>query len=148
MTKGMKLSTTTILLFLTGMFVIGFADLAIKQTSGKITPALGTLIYALVAILPPLVWTIWTLAHPPFVITSEGVFWSICTGLAFGVFTGIVFLIFAQGINLSIGSPVLRMGGIAVASLFGIIIFREGVNLQYAIGFVLTVVGILLIAFR
>ncbi len=144
----MKLSATTIFFFLAGMLVLGFADFSIKQTSGKISPALGTLIYAIVAILPPLVWTIWTRAHEPLLVTQDGVTWSAITGIAFGIFTGIVFLLFSQGVNLSIGTPVVRMGGIAVAALFGILVFREGWNWQYIIGFALAAVGIFLIATR
>ncbi len=144
----MKLSATTLFLFLAGMAVLGFADFAIKQTSGKISPALGTLIYAVVAILPPLVWTLWTRAHEPLLISRDGMMWSAITGIAFGVFTGIMFLLFSQGVNLSIGTPVVRMGGIAVAALFGIFIFREGWNWQYIIGFALAALGIFLIATR
>lgn len=144
----MKLSATTLFLFLAGMAVLGFADFAIKQTSGKISPALGTLIYAVVAILPPLLWTLWTRAHEPLLITREGAMWAAVTGIAFGVFTGIMFLLFSLGVNLSVGTPVVRMGGIAVAALLGILVFREGWNWQYIIGFALTAVGIFLIATR
>lgn len=144
----MKLSATTIFFFLAGMVVLGFADFAIKQTSGKISPALGTLIYAVVAILPPLIWTLWTRTHEPLLITQDGATWAAITGIAFGVFTGIMFLLFAQGVNLSIGSPIVRMGGIAVAALFGILVFREGWNWQYIVGFALAALGIFLIATR
>lgn len=144
----MKLSTTTILFFLAGMAVLGFADFSIKQTAGKISPALGTLIYAMVAILPPLVWTIWTRAHEPLMVTQDGVVWAILTGVAFGILTGLFFFLFSQGVNLSIGTPVVRMGGIAVAALFGILVFREGWNWQYVIGFGLAATGIFLIATR
>jgi len=70
------------------------------------------------------------------------------TGIAFGVFTGIMFLLFSMGVNLSVGTPVVRMGGIAVAALLGILVFREGWNWQYIIGFALAAVGIFLIATR
>lgn len=144
----MKLSATTIFFFLAGMAVLGFADFAIKQSAGKISPALGTLIYAVVAILPPLIWTLWTRAHEPLLITQDGAMWAAITGIAFGVFTGILFLLFSQGVNLSIGTPVVRMGGIAVAALFGILVFREGLNWQYIVGFALAALGIFLIATR
>jgi|GEM_PF-1639401 len=144
----MKLSTTTIFFFLAGMAVLGFADFSIKQSSGKISPSLGTLIYAVVAILPPLAWTLWTRVHEPLLLTSEGARWAVLTGLAFGIFTGILFLLFSQGVNLSIGTPVVRMGGIALAALLGVLIFREHWNWQYIVGFVLAAVGIFLIATR
>ncbi len=130
------------------MCILALADFSIKQTAGKITPSLGTLIYAAVTVLPPLAWVLWTRAHEPLMLTRDGVIWSIITGLAFGVFTGLLFLLFSQGINLSIGTPVIRMGGILIAATLGILVFREGLNLQYLVGFILAVIGIFLVVTR
>jgi uncharacterized membrane protein len=146
--RGRSLSATTIILFLTGMAILAFADFSIKESSGRITPSLGTLIYALVAAVPALIWLLWTRAHEPIMVTPPGLFWAISTGLAFGVFTGLMFLLFSQGVDLSIGTPVIRMGGIVVAATLGVIILREGLNWQYVIGFILAAVGILLVAMR
>lgn len=142
------MSLTTVLLFIAGMIVLGFADFSIKQTSGKITPALGTLIYAVVAVLPPLIWTIWTRRSESLLVTRDGVIWSMITGVSFGIFTGIVFLLFSQGVNLSIGTPVVRMGGIVFAATLGVLVFREGLNWQYVVGFALAAIGIALVATR
>ncbi len=142
------LTTTTIILFIIEMFILALADFSIKQTAGKISPSLGTLIYGFVAVLPPLIWTIWTFTHEPLMVTRDGVLWSMLTGLSFGVFTGLLFLLFSQGINLSIGTPVIRMGGIVLAATLGILVFREGLNWQYVIGFILAVIGIFLVVTR
>lgn len=142
------MSAATIALFIAGMAILAFADFSIKETSGKISPSLGTLIYALVAAVPPLLWLAWTRAHEPILITRTGVWWAVATGISFGVFTGLMFLLFSQGVDLSIGTPVIRMGGLVVAATLGIIILREGLNWQYLIGFVLAVVGIFLVATR
>jgi drug/metabolite transporter (DMT)-like permease len=146
--RGRSLSATTLVLFLVGMAFLAFADFSIKETSGKISPSLGTLIYGLVAVVPPLLWVLWTRAHEPIVVTPPGVMWAIATGISFGVFTSLLFLLFSQGVDLSIGTPVIRMGGIVVAATLGIIILREGLNWQYVIGFILAAVGILLVATR
>jgi transporter family protein len=142
------LSATTIILFLAGMAFLAFADFSIKESAGKISPSLGTLIYALVAAVPPLLWLLWTRAHEPILVTRPGVIWAIATGISFGVFTGLLFLLFSQGVDLSIGTPVIRMGGIIAAATLGIIILREGLNWQYVIGFSLAAIGILLVATR
>lgn len=139
---------TTLLLFIAGMATLGFADFATKQTSGRISPALGTLIYAATAMVPALVWTIWTRAHAPLQLTRVGGLWAVATGLAFGVFAGILFFLFSQGVNLSIGAPVIRLGGLACAALLGIVVLREPFNLQSLAGFALAALGILLIAMR
>ncbi len=142
------LSPLTILIAIAAMFIIALADFSIKQASGKISPSLGALIYGVVAVTPPLLWVLWTRTQGPLMVTRDGILWSIVTGLAFGVFTGILFLLFSQGVNLSIGSPVIRMGGIIIAATLGILVFREGINWQYILGFALAVIGIFLVVTR
>lgn len=142
------MSLTTLFLFIAGMATLGFADFATKQTSGRISPALGTLIYAATAMLPALVWTLWTRAHAPLLVTRAGGMWAVATGLAFGVFAGILFFLFSHGVNLSIGAPVIRLGGLAIAALLGILVLREPFNLQSLAGFALATLGIILIATR
>src|SRR5215510_7516503 len=139
---------TTVLLFIASMSTLGFADFATKQASGRITPALGTLIYAASAMMPALAWTIWTRAQTSLVVTRAGAMWAVATGLAFGVFAGLLFFLFAHGVNLSLGTPIIRLGGIAFAALLGIVVLREPFNLQSIAGFVLAAIGILLIATR
>ena len=46
------MSLTTVLLFIAAMITLGFADFATKQTAGRISPALATLIYAATATVP------------------------------------------------------------------------------------------------
>jgi uncharacterized membrane protein len=130
------------------MITLGFADFATKQASGRISPALGTLIYAASAMVPALAWTVWTYSRTSLVVTRSGVWWAIATGLAFGVFAGLLFFLFSHGVNLSLGTPVIRLGGIAFAAVLGIMILREPFNLQSIAGFVLAALGILLIATR
>ena len=98
--------------------------------------------------VPALAWTIWTWAHGPLVVTRAGIGWAIATGLAFGVFAGLLFFLFSQGVNLSLGSPIICLGGIACAALLGILVLREPVNSQSIAGFLLAALGILLIATR
>lgn len=57
-----------------------------------------------------------------------------------------LFAIFNSGVNLSIGIPVIRVGGIVLAATLGILVFRESVSLRYVVGFALAIFGILLIA--
>ncbi|MBI5035451.1 MAG: hypothetical protein HZB51_33415 [Chloroflexi bacterium] len=142
------MSTTTIVLAIVAMGIIALADVSIKQSAGKISSSLGTLVYAITAVGIPLVWTLWTHWNGGLQVTKEGVFWSMATGVWFSIFTGLLFLVFSQGVNLSIGSPVIRMGGIVLAATLGIIVFREGINLQYIIGFLLAAVGIFLVVTR
>lgn len=146
--RGRNLSATTVILFLAGIAIIALADFSVKETSGKITSSLATLIYALGAAVPGILWLLWSRTHEPIFVTAPGVFWATATGLLFGVFTALMFVLYSRGVDLSIASPVVRMGGIAVAATLGIIILREGLNWQYVIGFALAIAGIFLVATR
>ena len=142
------MSFSTVLYFIAAMVTLGFADYATKQTAGRISPALGMLIYASTATLLALIWTIWSRTYAPLHITRIGGVWAVWTGLAFGVFAGLLFYLFSQGVNLSVGTPVIRLGGIAFAAMLGIIVLRESFTLNSLAGFVLATLGILLIALR
>jgi len=142
------MSSATLLLFIASMATLGFADFATKQASGRISPALGTLIYASSAMVLALAWTIWSRSHTPLVVTRAGIAWAVATGLAFGAFAGFLFFLFSRGVNLSLGTPMIRLGGIAFAAVLGIIVLKEPFNLQSLGGFVLAALGIGLIATR
>jgi uncharacterized membrane protein len=142
------LSTTTAVLAFAAMIILAVADFSTKQSAGKISPSLGTLIYAATTVAIPLVWTIWSNANGGVQVSRDGVIWSIVTGLSFSLFTGTMFVLFSSGINLSIGSPVIRTGALIMAATLGIVFLRENLNWQYVIGFVLAIVGILLVATR
>ena len=142
------MSTPTWVLAVAAMGIIALADFSTRQSGGKISPSLGTLIYAVTAIAVPLVWTLVTRSDGGLLISREGVLWSMAVGVCFSIFTGLMFLLFSQGVNLSIGSPVVRMGGIVLAATLGIVVFREGFNLQYLLGFLLAAVGIFLVVTR
>jgi drug/metabolite transporter (DMT)-like permease len=146
--RNPKMSLITVLLFIVAMATLGFADFATRQTAGRISPALGTLIYAATATLPALIWTIWSRSQAPLLLTRVGVMWAMLTGIAFGIFAGLLFFLFSKGVNLSVGTPVIRLGGTAFAAMLGIIVLREGFSRQSLAGFVLAALGILLIATR
>lgn len=139
------MSTATILLLIMAMGVLALADFSVKEASGKISPSLGTMIYAATALGVALVWVLWSRSQETLFITSRGMIWSITTGLAFGTFTALLFTVFTSGVNLSIGIPVIRLGGIMLAAMLGILVFNESVSSRYVIGFALTICGILLI---
>jgi len=142
------MSLSMLLLFIAAMLTLGFADFATKQASGRLSPALGTLIYAATATVPALIWTAWSRASAPLIVDRSGVMWAVLTGLAFSVFAGLLFFLFSQGVNLSAGTPVIRLGGIAFAALLGMVVLREPFSMQSIAGFVLAGAGILLIAMR
>lgn len=119
------------------------ADFFLKLASSRMSASLVTLIYALTTIIPPTVWLLISRARGEAVaITNEGIFFAILTGLAFSFVVVFLNLTFASGVNLSLGTPVIRMAGIIIASTLGILVFREDISLRYVLGFGLALIGI------
>ena len=141
----MIISPATLLLLILAMGVLAMADFSVKEASGKISSSLGTLIYALTTVGVALAWVFWSRSQEALFMTTWGLAWSIATGVAFGTFTALLFTVFTSGVNLSVGTPVIRLGGIVLAAMLGILVFRETATLRYMIGFTLAVIGILLI---
>jgi len=83
----------------------------------------------------------------PLLITQPGLLYAIAVGVAFGSVTILLYLTFAR-VNVSIGSPTIRVMGILIASMLGILLLREPFTWRYMIGLLLTVAGVALIVFR
>lgn len=136
---------TTIFLLILAMAVLALADFSIKQSAGKISSSLGTLIYAGAALFMPLVWVVWTQVRGEIEVTASGIAWSVTTGLLFSVFTGLLFLLFAAGANLSFAVPIVRAGGLTLAAVLGVVLLGEQLSAQHMVGLMLAVAGIVLL---
>ncbi len=140
------MSLATIGLMVATMVGLALADFSIKQGSGRISPAVGTLLYAVAALALPVGWTIITAVRGEIVLTRDGALWALATGLAFSAVTGLLFLVFATGVSLSAAIPTIRTGGLLLAAALGFVVLGERLTWQYAIGFVLALAGIGLVA--
>lgn len=80
-------------------------------------------------------------------ITPLGFLYAIAAGVAFSGVTILLYLTFAQ-ISVSLGSPTIRVMGIVIASLFGILLLHEPFTWRYGLGLVLTIAGVALIVLR
>lgn len=124
------------------------ADFFVKLASNRISASIGTLIYGATTFSIGLIWVGYLkLTKQPLLITGPGLLYSAAVGVAFGAVTILLYLTFAR-VSVSIGSPTIRVMGILIASLFGILLLQESFTWRYLIGLILTVVGVGLIVFR
>lgn len=96
-----------------------------------------------------LVWVLWQWARGnPQHAQLSGILASMGMGFAFsGVLIGL-HVTFSAGAPISLGSPVIRLGGILLASIAGLILLREPLTLRYVIGILLVCGGMYLIVTR
>ena len=124
------------------------ADFFVKLASNKISSSMGMLVYGATTFTVGLTWVGYLkVTKQPLLITQQGLLYSLAVGIAFSVVTLLLYLTFAR-ISVSIGSPTIRVMGILIASMFGILLLHEPFTWRYLLGLILTVAGVGLIVFR
>ena len=124
------------------------ADFFVKLASSRISSSLGAMVYGLTTLAAGLAWVLYERAtgQPQF-STPQGWVYAVLVGLAFSAVTFLLYVTFSQ-VQVSIGSPAIRLTAIVLASLLGIVALREPFTWRYALGVVLAVAGVWLIVFR
>ena len=125
------------------------ADLCVKLAANRISSSLLMLIYGCCTFSTGLAWVLWQWARGiPQHAQLSGVLASMGMGFAFSGVTIGLYITFSAGAPISLGSPVIRFGGILLTSIAGIILLREPLTLRYVIGILLVCGGMYLIITR
>ena len=124
------------------------ADFFVKLASSRISSSLGAMVYGLTTLAAGLAWVLYERAtgQPQFA-TPQGWGYAFLVGLAF---SGVTFLLYItlSKVEVSVGSPTIRLTAIVLASLLGILVLREPFTWRYVLGVVLAVAGVALIVVR
>jgi bacterial/archaeal transporter family protein len=121
------------------------ADFFIKLATNKISSSMGMFIYGITTFMVGLIWVGYLkVTGQSLLITRTGLLYAIAAGLAFSCVTILLYLTFAH-ISVSLGSPTIRVMGIVIASLLGVLLLHEPVTWRYALGVILTIAGVALI---
>ena len=125
------------------------ADLCVKVAAGRLSNSLAVLIYGSCTFSTGLAWVLWQWARGvPQHAQVSGILASMGVGFAFSGVTLGLYVTFSAGAPISLGSPVIRFGGILLTSIAGLILFREPITLRYVIGMLLVCSGMYLILTR
>ena len=134
--------------FLTIIFYAGL-DFFIKKAAGKIDDFWGSVVINFFSMLPALlVVVLLKLSNKELMITRPGIVYSILAGLSIGIGTITFIKLFSTGVNLSIASPVVRIGIIVATTMLGVIILKESLNLKQIIGIVFSLIGLSLLVLK
>ncbi len=124
------------------------ADFFVKLASTRISSSLGALIYGLTTAGTALVWVLYERASgQPQYSTPQGLGYALLVGLAFSGVTFLLFVTYSK-VDVSIGSPAIRLSALVLAGVLGILFLREPFTWRYLLGTVLAISGVLLIVFR
>jgi drug/metabolite transporter (DMT)-like permease len=125
------------------------ADYFVKLTSGKISNSLALLIYGCCTFLTGLIWVLWQrLRHIPQFAQPAGVLSAAAVGVLFSAVTLGLYITFGAGAPISRASPLIRLSGLLLASLAGILLLHEPLTPRYVAGVLLACLGVYLIITR
>jgi len=125
------------------------ADIFIKLAAGRVSNSVGVLCYGSCTFSMGLAWFLWQRmngvaqhAQP------SGIFAAMGVGVSFCLVTVALYAMFEAGAPLSIASPLVRLGGLLVASVVGLLFWHEPLTPRYALGIILACSGVYLIVSR
>ncbi|HEX7085289.1 MAG TPA: hypothetical protein VF198_02920 [Vicinamibacterales bacterium] len=125
------------------------ADVFVKLSAGKVPNSLGVLLYGAVAFSVGLIWFLMDRASGvPLRPSPGGLASAIGVGVSFSLVLVALYAAFSAGAPLSVTSPIVRLGGLLVAGVCGLVIWNEPLTLRYVAGLILSTVGVYLIATR
>lgn len=125
------------------------ADVLVKVAAGKLPSSLGMLLYGVVPFLAGLIWFIVDLREKGMPkVPGSSVAAGLGVGVTFALVTFALYAAFEKGAPISVASPLIRLGGLLLASAVGIMIWKEPLALRYVMGMVLACSGIYLIVMK
>lgn len=129
--------------------VLATADFFVKLAAGKLSNSVAMLIFGSCVFIVALSWVIWQRTQGIHQFAQPaGVWAAVGVGLAFTCVTLGLYVTFGAGAPISLASPAIRLGGLLLASLAGILFLQEPLNWRYITGVILVLGGIYLIVTR
>jgi uncharacterized membrane protein len=125
------------------------ADVFVKLAAGRLPNSLATLLYGGVAFAIGLSWYVADrLRGETERASTAGLVYAISVGASFSIVAVALYGAFRAGAPLSITAPVVRISGVLVASVFGVLLWSEPVTTRYVTGVCLAMLGVYLIVTR
>ncbi len=125
------------------------ADSFVKLAANRISSSLGLLIYGSCTFLTGLGWTIWNYMHgAPQFARPAGFLCALGVGVAFSSVTVCLYRTFEANAPISVAMPLIRLSGLFLVVLLGLVILREPLSLRYILGLLLACTGLYLVVTR
>lgn len=146
--KTMTIQPWIIYASFTALF-LALADSFVKFASGRLSNSVALLVYGACTFTTGLTWVLIQYVRGVALRAQPvGVLYALGVGVCFSGVTVGLYLTFGAGAPISVASPLIRLGGLAVASVVGLTILGEPLTLRYVVGMCLVFGGLYLIVAR
>jgi bacterial/archaeal transporter family protein len=125
------------------------ADSFVKLAANRISTGLGLLLYGGCTFLTGVGWVLWDYVQgAPQHARPSGFLCAVGVGVAFSSVTICLYKTFEASAPISVALPLIRVTGLFLAILLGIVVLREPLTMRYVIGFLLACAGLYLVVTR
>jgi transporter family protein len=124
-------------------------NLLIKAAAGQIHEMVGAVVLQVVAALVGaglLLLLYLRGALPPALFTGRGITLAALAGASIGVAEILTFAVYSKGAPASVGTPLIVGGSVLLTAVLGVLVLRENLAWSQALGLLLVVGGIALLA--
>jgi len=122
---------------------VAVSDLFRKLGSNLKDPFLSNLIFQIGSITTAV--TLWLIFSRKFESNNIGILYAIVGGILISIFTTFSFKALELGPGVSTVIPIIRVGGVLLVSILGIILFRDKFTWSLILGILLATTGVYLI---
>lgn len=136
---------TAIFLAIIASIFFGILSASKKIASPHINQILGAILLSCFAVLFGLIILISRLKEIELTWNSKGIFFILLAGIAAFCVDFFGLKAYSSGLPVSIGSPIIVAGGVTIASLIGIFLLGESLNIWKFAGVILVVLGTILL---
>jgi len=135
------------LLLFVAALMFGLYNVFIKLSSDHIQPVLGAVVLQFVAALigSGLLYYLYR-TGATLNVSARGVWLAVAAGIAIGLVEILTFMIFARGIPVAVGNPLIIGGSLIVTTLIGLLALREILNPVQLVAVLLIISGVGLLA--
>lgn len=122
---------------------VAVSDLFRKLGSNLKDPFLSNLIFQIGSITTAIM--LWLIFSRKFESNSIGFLYAVIGGVLISIFTTFSFKALELGPGVSTVIPIIRVGGVLLVAILGVLIFRDKLTWNLALGILLAVCGVSLI---
>ncbi len=128
---------------------LAVADSSVKLAAGRLSDALALMTLGGCILLTGVGWLLVSRWQGVRVFAeARGIAAAVAVGIAFSVVNSALYLTFGAGAPVSRASPLIRLGGLLMASVVGIVLYHEPLTVRYALGLLMACSGVWLMAMR
>lgn len=128
--------------------MFGLYNVFIKLSADHINAVLGAVVLQFVAAFLGLAVLLYLRSseQQALQVTQRGVVLAVCAGVAIGLVEMLTFYVYARGIPVAVGNPLIIGGSLIVTTGLGVALLREDINTAQGAAIALIVAGVALMA--